>query len=110
MSGAPAANAPGSRPAASGPGPSAELLDCGYQFLFVRPVAGEVLVRRFHLVVVPPEHVDAEREDRGHDPAHVVVRALCLARIGSWQVLPEPAVDQGKLLPCTGFGLLVPDQ
>jgi len=50
------------------------------------------------------------REDRGQYPAQVVVLALYLARIGRWQVLPEPAVDQGELLPGTGFGLMVPDE
>jgi hypothetical protein len=50
-----------------------------------------VLVRLVHLVEVPPEHVDAEREDRGDDPAYVVVLPFCLARIGRWQVLSEPA-------------------
>src|SRR5689334_17485939 len=66
----PYAPAPGATPGRGWPvlvGPgchrgwlSAKRIHGVHQLVLVDPVADEVLVRFFHLVVVPPEHVDAE--------------------------------------------------
>jgi catechol 2,3-dioxygenase-like lactoylglutathione lyase family enzyme len=39
---------------------SAERFHGVHQFVLLSPVAGEVLIRLLHLVVEPPEHVDAQ--------------------------------------------------
>src|SRR5439155_16646028 len=80
------------------------------QLVLLGPVAGEMLVWLVHLVVEPPEHVDAEGEDRGQDPAGVVVGPFHLALIRRRQWLAEPGVDHRQLVLGAGFGLLVLDQ
>src|SRR5512133_3829798 len=62
-----------------------------------RPVPEEVLVHVVHLVVHPPEEVDAAGEDAGHDAAGVVLLALLPGRVGCGHVLSQPDEDRAEL-------------
>jgi hypothetical protein len=78
--------------------------------VFLYPVRVEVPVGFLHHVVIPPQPVDAEGKEGGHDPARIILLALDPAGVRRRQLKTETPVDKGEFVLDADLGSIMFDQ